>query len=219
MGSAEELLELKRRLLAGEIDADEYRRAKIAAYKAGAPRSRSDRLISPSDSGRIERSDSGRLPSPKKRDSIAGKRRLLAQQEAQRLRAQDPAAAAIAAQREQLAAKDSRRLQAIQGGGGNPAAAAIEAKRRKMAASMARRKEEVEDAPRGLQLVVIVRPRGMRTTARLARAEAERMRQEGLRLAGLAPEEPEEGGPPNDESAEDYIDRRLREARERLRGD
>jgi len=213
MGSAEELLELKRRLMAGEIDADEYRRAKIAAYKAGAPRSHSDRLISPSDSGRIERVDSGQLATPK-RDSLEAKRRLLAREEAERLRSQDPAAAAIAAQRERLAAKDSRRLQAIQGGA-NPAAAAIEAKRRKMAAS-ARHKQVDLKSPRGLQLVVIVRPRGMRTTARLAREEAERMRQEGLRLAGL---EPEPAGPSNDESAEDYIERRLREARERLRGD
>lgn len=216
MGSAEELLELKRRLMAGEIDADEYRRAKIAAYKAGAPRSRSDRLVSPSDSGRVERVGSGRLARPK-RDSLEAKRRLLAQEEAQRLRAEDPAAAAIAAKQERLAAKDSRRVQAIQGGGGgNPAAAAIEAKRRKMAAAMARRREE---SPRGLQLVVIVRPRGMRTTARLAREEAERMRQEGLRLAGLEPEEPAKSAPPEDESAEDYIERRLREARERLRGE
>lgn len=216
MGSAEELLELKRRLMAGEIDADEYRRAKIAAYKAGAPRSRSDRLLSPSDSGRVERVGSGRLARPK-RDSLEAKRRLLAQEEAQRLRAEDPAAAAIAAKQERLAAKDSRRVQAIQGGGaGNPAAAAIEAKRRKMAAAMARRREE---SPRGLQLVVIVRPRGMRTTARLAREEAERMRQEGLRLAGLEPEEPAKSAPPEDESAEDYIERRLREARERLRGE
>lgn len=158
MGSADELVELKRRLLAGEINAEEYRRAKIAAYQAGAPRSHSDRLPRPG---------SARVP-----------------------RATVPEATA---------------------------AAAIEAKRRKLAASLSKRREETSP---GLRLVVIVRPRGMRTTARLKAEEAERMRQEGLRLAGLAPEAPEPAEPlrPANESPEDYIERRLREARERLRG-
>lgn len=225
MASAEELLELKRRLMAGEISADDYRRAKIAAYKGGAPTSHSDRLISPSDSGRVERVDAN-LP-PKRESALDATRRVLAEKEASRRRSEDPAAAAIAAKRERLAAKDSQRRQAVSAtGGANPAAAAIEAKRNKMAAAAAKRQVAVdlEPEPQGTHLFVIVRPRGMRKTERLAREAADAMRKEGLRLADLSAQEPVEpeasvGGPPNEESAEDYFERRLREARDRLRGD
>lgn len=49
-------LELKRKLLSGEIDADEYRRRKIEAYRAGTPRQKlppnARRLVDPIEAQR-----------------------------------------------------------------------------------------------------------------------------------------------------------------------
>ncbi|MBL4848037.1 MAG: hypothetical protein JKY65_21180 [Planctomycetes bacterium] len=207
MASADELVELKRRLMSGEISADEFRQAKIALYQStpGAPPPQ------PADSGRL------RVPAG------GGNTRRARNQ-----------ADMIASIRGRIAAKTkSGAARAATSSG--PAAAAIEAKRRKMAASLARRQEPKAPpvapleavappaAARGLDLVVIVRPRGIRKTERLAREAAAAMRAQGLALAAaeLEAERAAEAAAAEvaeEQKLEDLIERRLREARERLRG-